>query len=46
MQKITVHKVTTIDEIDEVVGLNVLPADSIKSLLPPRDKQQHGNSDE
>ena len=46
MQKFTVHNVPTIDEIDVLVGLNILPANFIKYLLPPRDKQQHGNSDE
>ena len=46
MQKFTVHKAPTIDEIDELVGLNVLPANFIENLLPPRYKQQHENSDE
>ena len=46
MQKFTVHNVPTIDEIDVLVGLHILPANFIKNLLPPRDKQQHGNSDE
>ena len=46
MQKFTVHKVPTIDEIDELVGLNILRANFIENLLPPRDKQQHENSDE
>ena len=26
MQKFTVHKASTIDEIDELVALNILPA--------------------
>ena len=46
MQTFTVHKVPTIDEIDELVGLNILPANFIENLLPPRDKQQHESSDE
>ena len=46
MQKITVHKVPTTDEIDELVGLNILPANFIDNLLPPLDKQQYENSDE
>ena len=46
MQEFTVHKVPTIDEIDELVGLNILAANFIENLLPPRDKQQHENSDE
>ena len=46
MQKFTVRKVPTMDEIDELVGLNILPANLIENLLPPRDKQQHENSDE
>ena len=40
MQKFTVHKVPTIDEIDQLVGLNILPANFIENLLPPRYKQQ------
>ena len=35
MQTFTVHKVPTIDEIDELVGLNILPANFIENLLPP-----------
>ena len=46
MQRFIVHKVPTIDEIDELVGLNILPANFIENLLPPRDKLQHENSDE
>ena len=46
MQKFTVHKVPTIDEMDELVGLNILPANFIDNLLPPRNKQQFENSDE
>ena len=46
MQKFTVHKAPTIDEIDELVGLNILPVNVIENLLPPRYKQQHENSDE
>ena len=46
MQKFTVHKALTIDEIDELVGLNILPANVIENSLPPRQKQQHENSDE
>ena len=46
MQKSTVHKAPTIDEIDELVGLNILPTNFIENLLPPRYKQQHENSDE
>ena len=46
MQKFAVHKVPTIDEIDELVGLNILPANFIENLLPLRDNQQHENSDE
>ena len=45
-KKCTVHKVPTIDEIDELVGLSILPANFIENLLPPQDKQQHENSDE
>ena len=32
MQKFTVHKAPTIDEIDELVGLNILPANVIENL--------------
>ena len=46
MQKFTVHKASTIDEMDELVGLNILPANVIENLLPPRQKQKHENSDE
>ena len=46
MQKFTVHKAPTIDEIDELEGLNILPANVIENSLPPRQKQQHENSDE
>ena len=46
MYIVTVHKAPTIDEIDELVGLNILPANFIENLLPPRYKQQHENSDE
>ena len=46
MQKFTVHKAPTIDEIDELVGFNILPANFIENLLPLRQKQQHENSDE
>ena len=46
MQNFTVHKVPTIDEIDELVGLNILKANFIENLFPPKDKQQHENSDE
>ena len=46
MRKFTVHKAPSIDEIDELVGLNILPANFIENLLPPRYKQQHENSDE
>ena len=46
MQKFTVHKAPSIDEIDKLVGLNILPANFIENLLPPRYKQQHENSDE
>ena len=46
MLKPKIHKVPTIDEIDELVGLNILPANFIENLLPPRDKQQNENSDE
>ena len=35
-----------IDKIDELVGLNILPANFIENLLPPRYKQQHENSNE
>ena len=45
-KKFTVHKAPTIDEIDELVGLNILPANVIENLLPPRLKQQHENSNE
>ena len=45
MQTFTVHKGPTIDEIDELVGLNILPANFIENLLLPQDKQQHENSD-
>ena len=31
---------------DELVGLNIIPANFIENLLPPRYKQQHENSDE
>ena len=44
MQRFTVHKIPTIDEIDELVGLNILPANVIENLSPPRDEQQHENS--
>ena len=30
MQKCTVHKAPTFDEIDELVGLNILPANFIE----------------
>ena len=46
MQKVRVHKAPTSDEIDELVGVNILPANYIENLLPPRQKQQHENSDE
>ena len=46
MQKFTVHKVPTIDKIDELVSLNILPANFIENLLTSRVKQQHENSDE
>ena len=46
MQKFTVHKVPTIDEMDELVGLNILPANFIDNLFTPRNKQQFENSDE
>ena len=47
MQKFTVHKVPTIDEIHELVGLNILlKIYFIENLLSQRDKQQHENSDE
>ena len=46
MQTFTVHKAPTIDETDELVGLNILPANVIENLLPPTQKQQHENSDE
>ena len=46
MQKFIVLKVPTIDEIDELVGLNILPANFIENLLLMGDKQQHENSDE
>ena len=46
MQKFTAHKAPTIDEKDELVGLNILPANFIENLLPPTYKQQHENSDE
>ena len=46
MQKFTVHKAPTIDEIDELVGLNILPANFIENFFPPRYKQQQENSDE
>ena len=36
MQKFTVHKAPTIDEIDELVGLNILQTNVIENLLPPR----------
>ena len=32
MQKFTVHKAPTIDEIDELVGLNILPVNFIENL--------------
>ena len=41
-----VHKAPTVDEIDKLVGLNILPANVIENFLPPRQKQQHENSDE
>ena len=37
MHKFTVHKAPTINEIDELVGLNILPANFIENLLLPRD---------
>ena len=46
MQKFTLHRAPTIDKIDELVGWNILPANFIENLLPPRYKQQHENSDE
>ena len=46
MQTVTVHKVPTIDKVDEPVRLNILPEHFVENLLPPRDKQQHENSDE
>ena len=36
MQNFTDYKASTIDEIDELVGLNILPANFIENLLPPR----------
>ena len=36
-QKFTVHEVPSIDEINELVGLNILSANFIENLLPPRD---------
>ena len=33
MQKFSVHEVPTIDEIDERVGLNILPPNIIDNLL-------------
>ena len=44
--QVRVHKAPTIDEIDELVGLNILLANFIENLLPTRQKQQHENSDE
>ena len=44
LQKFTVDKVPIIDEIDELVGLNILLANFVENLLPPRDKQQHENN--
>ena len=41
----TVYKAPTIDEIDELVGLNILTANFIENLLTPRYKQ-HENSEE
>ena len=45
MQKFTVHKVPTIDEIDELVGENILLANFTENLFLPQYKQ-HENSDE
>ena len=44
-KKYAVHEAPTIDEIDQLVGLNILPANVIENLLPPRYKQQQENSD-
>ena len=46
MQKFTVHKVPSIDEMEELVGLNILPANFIENLIPLLDiKQPHEKSD-
>ena len=37
MHKFTVHKAPNIDEIDKLVGLNILPANFIENLLLLRD---------
>ena len=50
MQNLTVHKVPTVAEIDELPDFNVLPQNFIKNLLPAQENhgedKQHGNSDE
>ena len=46
MRKFIVHKVPALSliKIDELVGLNILPANFIENLLLLRDKQQHENT--
>ena len=39
-------RIISLREIDELLGLNILPANFIENLLPPRQKQQSENSDE
>ena len=39
-------RIISVREIDELVGLNIVPANFIENLLPPRQKQQSENSDE
>ena len=40
------NRIISVREIDELVGLNIVPANFIENLLPPRQKQQSENSDE
>ena len=42
MQTFTVHKAPTIDEIDELVGLNILPANLLKTFYR-RDISENNN---
>ena len=44
MQKYTVHKVPTIDKIDELVALNILPANFMENLSEKHLRDAHGST--